>query len=415
MGSDPNSSKLSGPTLRQLKSELTTAEDDKIHRVLELVDRLALRGDADHLIAPLRMRLARLKPKRKLNFARLLFTPFNPLIVDPAKWNPDTPAVPRSAIPPIARQVEAGIARETDAGNVCLPDITADDLPSIVSRGRPQWSAAAEILRGSKMPAQWTSETGLRDRDYAALSTALQTLFPQAAPLLKIAIDANAGIDPEPSDLIAMLQAVAPAGAQVAAMFIAMGLGWLPRTRVFVRAMDEFAGSRNNASIVAAADKAVEYTLSGIEQSPAYGAGLATATDEIRRAALILENLVASSSDKPGRRNRIEQARQAVDTACRNSFSAEVASQLLEPCSSIATADSKSVEGFEDTARALRRYEAVAKKIGGTEFYDRQLGSAAQALRPRSGEDIQARVTRVRLIEILRGSDAAAAALQAMA
>ena len=415
MGSDPTNSKLSSAALRQLKSQLTAAEDDKLHRILELVDRLELRGEADNLIAPLRMRIARLKPKRNLNFARLLFTPFNPLIVDASKWNPDSPAIPRSAILAIAQQVQTAIAQQGNADSIVSPNLTADDLPLIVSLGRTLWLAAAEILRGATLPPHWSSDTGLRDRDYTALSAALQALLPKAAPLLQIAVDANAGTDPEPSDLLAMLQSIAPAGAQIPAMFIAMGLGWLPRTRLFVKAVDELASSRNNTAIAVAADKAVEYTLSGIEQSPAYAAGLATSTDEIRHAALILENLVASSADKPGRRQRIEQARQAVDTACRDNFTAEVASQLLEPCASIAAADSKAVEGFEDAARALRRYEAVAKKIGSTEFYDKQLGSAVQALRPRSDETTETRVSRIRLIEILRGSDAAAAALQAMA
>jgi hypothetical protein len=61
---DPKQSgaKVGGQELRRLRSQLVTAEDSKIHLVLELVDRLEMRGEADALIAPLRRRLAKLKP-----------------------------------------------------------------------------------------------------------------------------------------------------------------------------------------------------------------------------------------------------------------------------------------------------------------------------------------------------------------
>src|ERR1700744_3703323 len=84
--------------VRQLRSQLVHAEDEKIHRILELIDSLERREDADAVIAPLRERLAKLKPRRKINFARLLFRPFDPLIVGPADWSRDSPNIPRTAL-----------------------------------------------------------------------------------------------------------------------------------------------------------------------------------------------------------------------------------------------------------------------------------------------------------------------------
>jgi hypothetical protein len=236
-------------------------------------------------------------------------------------------------------------------------------------------------------------------------------LFPQSqvASLIQLAIDGGKGIDPEPEQLLAMLHAIAPAGAHATAIFIAMGLGWLPSAKLFVKIADEFANTLGNSSI---ANRAVEFVLSEIEQPTAYKAGLTTAVEKMRRAAVMLEDLVDSSPNKPGRRNRIEQVRQSVDSVCRESFVAEVANQLVEPSSAIATANDEDVEALEDTARALRRFESVAKKFGGTEFYDRHLRGAAQALSPQRHEDTAARISRIRLIEILRGPDAAAAAMQ---
>jgi len=69
-----------GNTIRILQANLATAEDDQIARVVALVDALPERGTADELIAPLRPRLQQLRPKRMVGFARLLFTPLDPLI-----------------------------------------------------------------------------------------------------------------------------------------------------------------------------------------------------------------------------------------------------------------------------------------------------------------------------------------------
>jgi hypothetical protein len=406
MEPDLKGATMRGPELRRLRSELTAAEDSKIHLVLELVDRLEARGEADSLIAPLRGRLAKLKPKRKLTFARLLFTPFNPVIVDTPDWWPDSPAIPRTALAPLARYIQSKL----DNADPCLPpDMTNDDLESVLALGRTLWPCAAKAVEDAKVPQQWSTETGLRDQDFTALSTALRALFPQVAPLIQLAIDAGKGIDPEPEQLLAMLQAIAPAGAHATAIFIAMGLGWLPSAKLFVKIADEFANTIGNSSI---ANRAVEFVLSEIEQPTAYKAGLTTAVEKMRRAAVILEDLVDSSPNRPGRRNRIEQVRQSVDSVCRESFVAEVANQLVEPSSAIAMANDEDVAALEDTARALRRFESVAKKFGGTEFYDRHLRGAAQALSPQRDEDTAARISRIRLIEILRGPDAAAAAMQ---
>jgi len=406
VASDLTNPKPRGPELRRLRNELSTAADSKIHLVLELVDGLESRGEADALIAPLRARLAKIKPKRKLTLARLIFTPFNPVIIDTPHWKPDSPAIPRTALPSLAKHIQAKLA-DVDARHPL--ETTDDDLSAILAAGEALWPCAAQAIRDSSAPPQWNNETGLREQDYISLSAALAALFPQAAPLLRLAISARKGTDPEPGELYAMLQEVAPAGANVTAMFIAMGFGWLPRAKLLVQVADEFASTHGNSSIT---NNAVEFVLSELEQSSAYKVGLTTAVDEMRRAALLLEDLVEASPNRPGRRNRIEQARQSVDNVCRESFVTEVASQLVEPYSEIATADDEAVVAIEDTARALRRFEAVAKKFGGTDFYDRQLRVAAQALSPQRNEDTAARVSRIRLIEILRGPDAAAAAMR---
>jgi len=45
MALERSGAKMRGPELRQLRSQLASAEDSKIHLVLQLVDRLEVRGE----------------------------------------------------------------------------------------------------------------------------------------------------------------------------------------------------------------------------------------------------------------------------------------------------------------------------------------------------------------------------------
>lgn len=415
MVSDVTGSKTHGSEMRQLRSQLANAQDAKIHRILELIDGLAKRDEADAVIAPLRQRLAKLKPRRKVNFARLLFMPFSPLIVPPSDWTRESSNIPRTALGTLARYIQLNQPEAAGSGPTVAADVFSDDLTSLLRAGERVWPAAAEFLRSlPAIPADWSKETGLQDRDFTAISTSLQVLFPLAAPLIQIAVNARTGIDAEPERLLAMLDATAPSGARITAMFIAMCLSWLPRPGVFIKIADQFANAKEHAAVAATADSAVELVLSGIERSSTFKADLASAADEMRRVAVLLDDLTINSPNKPGRRTRVEKVRQSVDTVCRENFATEIGSRLIDPCAMIATADEGAIEGFENTARTLRRYEAVARRFGGAEFYDQQVLGAAQSLTPRRDETAMARVSRIRLIEILRGSDAAAAAMQAL-
>jgi hypothetical protein len=106
------------PVVRALSREIMQAPDWQINRIVALVDAMLVRGDADHLLAPLRHRLALLKPPRPLRLARLIFHPLKPLIIPASSWRPGQHAVPRTVILPMAGQVRlamgaAGIAIET--------------------------------------------------------------------------------------------------------------------------------------------------------------------------------------------------------------------------------------------------------------------------------------------------------------
>jgi hypothetical protein len=132
---------------------------------------------------------------------------------------------------------------------------------------------------------------------------------------------------------------------------------------------------------------------------------------EARQVATMLGDLTASSAQQPKRRQRVEQVRREVDAACRERFAAEVTTQLVAPSADIAAADETEIAVLEAAARDLRRFEVAARRIGSAEQYDQQLRSATEALRPRPDEDAAARVSRIRLVEILGGPEAAMAML----
>jgi hypothetical protein len=410
MASDP----LREPQLRSLQRELVAAQDDKVARVLSMIDELAVRGDADRLIAPLRGRLAQLRPRRRLNLTRLLFTPLDPLIINACDWNAAAPAIPRTVLEPLTKQVQQGLGMAaTIISAVAAEHARSDAISVLVAIGVDLWPRAAEILASASAPPDWVEVTGLRAQDHASLTAAISALLAQALPLLQIIARAEAGAAPEADDLRALLEAVAPLGGQALAMMIAMAMGWLPRSARLIAVADEFTRRQDNPALRATTDRAVEFVLSVIEKSPLPSPDLATAAQEATRVAAILDDLDTCSTQRPTRRERVERARRDVNAACRERFAQEVETNLLAQSTDIAAAGDDKVCSLEAAARDLRRFETAARRIGSAEEYDRRLQRAAEALRPQPGEDPSTRISRVRLVEILRGPEAGMAMLEA--
>jgi len=400
--------------LRTLNRGLAAAEDNKIHRVLEIIDSLADRGEADDLIAPLRARLAELRPRRPLSFARLLFLPLDPLIVATPEWNRDSPAIPRGALTPLARQVQDGLGvAATIITAEAVKHSTHDEITDIASLGSELWARAAEILAAASPPAAWTAQSSLPGRDHAVLAAATSAVLAQASPLLDLVIKARRGAEPDSDGLRACLAAVAQAGVQPLAMMIAMAMEWLPRSELLVSVADDFVRTHDDPTVGATTDRAVDFVLTGIERCPLPSPDLATAASEARRIAGMLADLTQSSAQRPGRQKRIEQARRDIDTAFRERFAKELDTQVSAPAAALADADDHTVASLEASARDIRRFEAAARRIGGAEQYARQLHRVAETLRPGLGDDGAVRAKRLRLVEILEGPDAAMAMLKA--
>jgi hypothetical protein len=404
---------LRGPALRSIQRELIVAKDEKIASVLAIVDNLVVRGEADNLIAPLRVRLAELRPRRKLNLSRLLLMPLVPLFVDGPSWNAGSPSIPRSALLPMARQILRGLGHAAAAISAAAATHYDDEaLDVLIQIGTPLWPRAAEILATAPIPSEWVAASGLRASDYPVIASATAALLAQALPLLRLVSRATAGINPEADEFRALLEAIAPSGFLPLAMMIALVMEELPRWELFIRVADAFAEGQSDPTIRATSDCAVNFVLDGLERSPLPAADGAQVALDVLRVATMLADLQLCSAQKPRRRDRIELTRCKVDSICRERFVVELNERLLAPSADLAAASNDMMASLETAARDLRRFEAAARQIGGADQYDRQLQGAAQSLRPVAGEDALARISRIRLVEILHGPDAAMAILK---
>ena len=109
-----------------------------------------------------------------------------------------------------------------------------------------------------------------------------------------------------------------------------------------------------------------------------------------------------------GRRRQLHGLRRKLDADCRARFKAGLDTELLASLRALPDQPGlRDISGLEATARSLRALEAEARNFGSGDTYDRLLARAAdtvQALRSGGGMEL---VDRLRLVEILAGSDAA--------
>ncbi len=403
------------PHLRGLQRDLVDAADAKIMRVVAMVDRMDDRSAADALIAPLRLRLAQLRPQRPLGFVRLVFTPLDPLVVPGPKWRRGSLGIPRTALACLGAVVHAGLGDERAAIEARIAGVTTEHADAIAEAGGTLWPLAASILATAAMPANWNKATGLQAEDFHLLASTIAALFAQAGAAQRVVTLAKTGTPLAPRDLEAVLAALVPAGSDAVAMMASVLMARLPRPEALVAVSDDLASQQSDQAIRAAADRAVDFVLDGIEARPAAGANVAQAATEIGRIVTMLNDLNSRPGQRPARRARIDQLRRKIDSDCRAQFANELDARLLHPAAALESATDVEITALESIARDLRRFESQARLLGGGEQYDRALSQAARRLHPTPQDAPATMIDRVRLVEILQGPEAALALLAAAA
>lgn len=394
---------LPASALRHLQRALLTTSDEQLTRIVGVLDKLEGRGGADALIAPMRSRLAQLRPARPLTFARLLFTPIDPLLVPGPVWSRGRLGVPRTALLPVAAQVRAelgGLAAEVDD---MIQGSRADDAALVRRAGMLLWPAAAAVLDHIGQPEGWLEATGLGAAEYDTLAHCIASVLSEAVWIHGAMRASAEGLGPDADELRTWLETATSRHPEPPGALLAVLLARLPEAIVLI----ESAPSQPARS-AAQAEPAIDFLLDRLEASPQPGPDPTEAAAAVQRAVALLNGLEAPGpGQRPSRKPRTEQLRRQLDEHCRARFAENLERQVLAPLTEAAAQGE--MESLEEAARGLRRLELAGRQLGGEEHYDRMLRTAARQI----GEDeTGSLVERARLVEILTGSEAALALLR---
>jgi len=394
-----------GSEVRRVGHAVAGAADERLRAVVALLDAMPDRGDADRLLDPARPRLRRLHLPRPLGFGRLLFLPVDPIIVAPAAWRRGDRAVPRSALAPLVAAAHRILgARAEELAAACAGHtVAAQD--TVATLGAELWPAAAAALPATP-PPEW-ARSGCAEADYPAILDLIRPLLANGPAFQAALHHAPSG----PSDAI-VRAALAPL----------LGAGPEPFAAALGALMTVAAAPQNVAGVAAAlapeqrgAVLAAVDLLLATPPPPLDSDDLDAAADAALATLRRFDALEQSSLVSGPRAARLRAARQEADQTCREHARQAAKSRLIAPCRSM-TAESadESVAGLEAEARDLRRFIAVAARIGGGTEHDRILRETATAIGDAAGVGLSD-MDAARLTEILAGPEAAARRFPALA
>ena len=393
------------PTTQALKREIANARDPHIVRIVAMVDAMATRGPADDLIAPLRGRLATLRPPRPLRFCRLLFHPLDRLIVPAPRWGPDRDSIPRTALTPIAEHVRRAMGTDAAAIDVQIANRTTADTDLIARCGAVLWPAAARAVLAGPVPETWEG-TGFSRTAYAPLAASIAALLGQGTAVEALAgATANGLLPPDGTRIAAILAAVAEAHVPALPMMIAILLARVPQSAVILPVANT---GPTGVAVRAAMDRAADRLLADLDEQDGTRASIAAgslgdAGTAAGRIAALLRQLDDDTAS-PQRQVRLREIRKKLDADCKARFTAGLEQELLLPLNGSAP---PAVAVLEAAARGLRILETEARKVGSGGTYDMLLKKAALAIGASPMLGRLAKVDQVRLVEILAGPDAA--------
>jgi hypothetical protein len=405
---------MPAPAIRALTREIVEASDPRIMRVVAMVDAMIDRGPADQLIAPIRPRLATLRPPHPLRLFRMTFHPLDRLIVPAARWRPGQQAVPRTALMPMAEHVRLAMGAEATAIEAAIAGRTTADTELIARLGRSLWPAAAAVLADSAIPDTWDA-TDLGEAAYRPLAGVVAAMLTEAAALDTLCADSATGLlPPAPETVAALLNRVATMNQAALPMMITLLLDRLPEVASMLPNIQE---GKQGAVIRAAMDDAADFLLGQLDQPAGTtetriaSGTLAEAGAAASRIATLLAQLETPNA-KPRRRDRLRSVRQRLDAGCKARFVSAMQDELLTPLQD--AGQPADLRALESTARGLRVLETEARVVGSGPTYDMLLGKAVEAIKGSAMRDRLGLADQLRLVEILSGSDAALAMLDAM-
>ncbi len=388
----------------EIRYSLAQATDEQILRVVRTVDTLADRGSADQFVAPLRCRLGHLRPPRPLRFARLLFLPLDPMIVQPSQWRMGGNHIPRSALLPIASAVQAALGGAPAVTALIEGQVVGDTVTEAAAGGL-LWPQAGKILAAMAACPDWEVATGLPE-------TAWLDIRPKVAGILLVAARIRGEGAPAfatPGAMEALLDDVqthAPLAMHaVLSLLLSVGQN-LPHVMR--------AASRHSDRLGALSNTVVLRTLEAMPQTLAAKIGRAHAEDAAAEADRVSVFLAAVEASGHSSRAQLRAARQAAAAQCSDRFARGIGEDVLAPLMARGRSLSDDeMMALEETARALHRIEGAGRILGGGTHLDETLNEAWNTLSALKADSLDP-IDRARLAEILFGPDAAEAMLSAL-
>ena len=400
--------------VRALRSDLRAADDEKIRRIIAMLDDVSDAPGKQALLDPIRARLGSLKPARPLRFTRLLFIPLDPLAVPATAWRPGGAAIPRTTLQAFAGVVRAGLGQHALSIDGIISGHSTNDLQVITVAGEALWPRAAEVLAASSIPADW-SETGLRPALYLPLARTIAAVLRRGPRLRCLLRDGEVAALEADERLIAdILLNITDEPSEGCAIIAQLILLQSPHAAPLLR---QFISSRPNAShrafLQEAMAQATERALTQME-SPTGSveeicrAPLADVADHVRKISTLLRELAIDTST-PDQRRRLKGLRDKLDQVCRTKFADGLSTGLTRPLSAgPGNVDREGQTEMEICARHLRAMETAMRKVAGSGHYDDLLLQASETVEAAAQAGILTPVRKLRLIEILSGPDVAA-------
>ncbi|MFL5257392.1 MAG: hypothetical protein ACJ8AI_31845 [Rhodopila sp.] len=399
------------PDLRDLRREVAQAQDAQVRRVVETIDAMTSRSDADELLVPLRPRLERLHVPHPLRLPRLLFVPLDPLLVSPKQWRIGEHTLPRTVIVPMTRIVERALGAEAEVIKQAIRARTTADIELICTIGAKLWPLAATALASSEVPDRW-GETGLSEKLFPALAAQVAALLHQSPALDLLVVEtANGLMPPDRYRIEAMARAVTTACAEALPMLVILLVSRLPRA---AGVLYDLATRRSLMGLNAGIEDATSLLLNRFERSDVLVAnkGLSVFTQSVHRVATLLAELDHEHASRT-RREQIRALRQRLYGDCQARFKSSMQDAFVGPLHAAATgAPDAAIGRPEDAARALRILEAEGRSIGVSAAYQDMMAEAVQAVEALPPAQAVTLTDRVRLLEILAGSETALAVLE---
>ncbi len=394
----PKPANTQAAEVRALRHALVDATPSKVAAVLDIVDALPERGDADKLIEPLRPLLRSMQPDRPLSMQRLMFLPLDPVIVAPRGWQRGNASLPRSALTPLANSAVRAMGGQAEDIRAAIGPARLSDLPRLAGPATMLWEAVAGHFADPALASALAGD-GIA-RDVSGLSAdELAAMGHAIAPMLRLGLRLLDATDARlPA---ALLSSAAGVGT----------LSWEMALALLLERLDDRAGvlaaARQVASLPAhhrALDCAQTAVLDRLHTRVAElrTAPSSLAAAELERAVAIIGAL--GEAGPAGRQATIELSTEFAAIA-RARLSGALAEEVLKPIHRMNPTDSAGFVALEEVVRDIRRIDFAGRSLASGAAHDAALSAAAGAV---AAQEDMPEVARARLIELMLGPDEAA-------